>query len=137
MSRSRNRYQNRTRDVTTSIATQRVRYIPLNLPLSLLLRPLARFNAPSTVLRAYEDRRTWHPVAPRPARSFSGPTRLQITPTNRHSAYPSPSIQFQAPERVLVCVRRHRRREVLFARNKAGRSGQRPPRRTWWSAVHC
>lgn len=44
---------------------------------------------------------------------------------------------FKAPARVVVCVRRQQRKEVMFAKKKAGRGGQRRPRFNWWSRVTC
>lgn len=126
--RSRNR--SRPRDVVNHI-TNSLRVAPTNF--SHFYRPQRQ------ALRLYEDRRTWYPEAIRPARSFQGPTRLQIKPVSRarHLAYPPQAVSFVAPRRVLVCVRRQIRREVLHAFRKTGRSGQRSPRLTQWSGVHC
>lgn len=44
---------------------------------------------------------------------------------------------FEEPRRVLICVRRQSRKEVLFAKRKAGRGGMRPPRRNYWSSISC
>lgn len=96
-----------------------------------------------------EDRRTFHPERDfRPARSFDAPRhRLVVraaTPRNpdRFSslrAFPSPHVSFHAPHKVLICVRRARRREVLHALRKTGRGRgrQRTPRRNWLSDVTC
>lgn len=129
--RSRNR--SRPRDVGTPI-TSSLRVVPYS--------PTLTFRPPRQLLRLYEDRRTWHPEAIRPAKSFQGPTRLTIKPAvplkgRRLALYPPAGISFAAPRRVLVCVRRHIRREVLHALRKTGRSGQKPPRQTLWSSVHC
>lgn len=48
-------------------------------------------------------------------------------------------VGFQHPWQVMICVRRRRRREVIFAFGKAG-SGKRKqnkPRRNFWSEVRC
>lgn len=128
--------RNRTRDVITPVARPRLRSVTLSsFPSS--LRPL------SSHLRLFEDRRTWHPLPSslRVPRTFNSYARLRITPTPRYprhpSTYPSPSISFVAPQRVVLCVRRQRRREVLHALHKAGRGGQRSPRWTPWSSVRC
>lgn len=47
-------------------------------------------------------------------------------------------VRFESPYKVLTCIRRKVRREVIFARKKAG-SGvrRRKPRRSWRSNVVC
>lgn len=107
-----------------------------------------RFS-PTLPLTLFEDRRQWHPMVDhRPALTFtSRPHTLRAVekkPTQRQSKYGLPAlsqtkatIAFGLPDKVLVCVRRKRRKEVIFAKNKAGRSGQRKPRRNWLSAISC
>lgn len=98
-----------------------------------------------------EDRRTFHPERDfRPARSFSKANhRLvladKVSRTNadrfgRLRAFPSQTkaiVAFDAPKKVLVCVRRQRRKEVLHALKKTGKVGQRRPRRNWLSSISC
>lgn len=92
-------------------------------------------------LTAVEDRRTFHPRGPtRPAAMFTTPNhRLRVRPNpalrNLHAV--SPSVAFQAPEHVLVCVRRQRRREVIHALGHAGAVGQKRPRRNHFSSISC
>lgn len=109
---------------------------------------------PYNRLRLYEDRRYWHPEGLySPARSFS-----QSRHRLRHTTQPRPRgarlnkqynpsrlnfgtlshrIGFRNPDRVLICVRRQQRREVLHARRKTGRRGQRRPRFNWYSKISC
>lgn len=49
------------------------------------------------------------------------------------------TIQISAPRKVLACLRRRRRREVLFALKRAGRRGSAPGpyRRTKFSSYSC
>lgn len=89
-------------------------------------------------LSEYEDRRIWSPrVVSRatsypPSRRFSGaPARLRAP---LHS--PQATIAFEAPKRVLVCVRRKIRREVIHARGVAGRR-VRKGRKGPYSSIHC
>lgn len=108
-----------------------------------------------TSLRLYEDRRNWHPDPVAPARSFSQ-SRHRLTVVDRTPrqnskknfldrfahlrSFPSQTkaaIAFQAPEKVLVCVRRQMRKEVLHARKKAGKRGQRKPRFNAYSRISC
>lgn len=95
-------------------------------------------------LTPIEDRRTFHPFGEtRPARSFlrSHPKLIARTPTPsmliRSPDLVTPGVAFQAPRDVLVCVRRKRRKEVLHALNHTGKSGQKRPRRNFWSEVSC
>lgn len=118
------------------------------------LPPLSNLTRGLSPLLAIEDRRTWHPEgAQRPARSFNQsqhrllvpavPTRRpQSRPGRVGSGYPklrspSPVVAFGAPEKVLVCVRRKQREEVLHAKRKTGKSGQKRPRRSWYSRISC
>lgn len=101
------------------------------------------------VLRSIEDRRTWHPEGVfRPARSFSvprhrlsviGPRLRSQTPYKAFSTFdPTPvGIGFRSPARVLVCVRRKIRREVLHARGVAGSKGIRKRRISEFTSVSC
>lgn len=95
-------------------------------------------------LLLFEDRRSFHPLGRvRPA--FSVPrsgARLQARGGKRRLQAPRtpdihPGLSFAVPDKVILCVRRKRRREVMFAIRKAGKRGQRRPRRNYWSSVSC
>lgn len=102
-------------------------------------------------LRSIEDRRRWHPErALRPALSFSGlaartdvlvdrrPSRKAIAAGFKFQPLQTKAILgFREPDRVLVCVRRQARKEVLHALGKAGRGGGRRGRRGWSSGISC
>jgi len=133
-SKKRDSYSNKRRD-TSRIAND------FSLP----------FDMPSprsmTYLSEIEDRRNYHPSGvTSPARSFSRPQHTLVTPgpknpdrvgnSIRSSTLPS-AVAFQAPTKVLVCVRRHIRKEVLHALQKTGKSGQKRPRRSYYSDIHC
>lgn len=100
-------------------------------------------------LRAIEDRREfqfddpilpviWNPTAP---------ASIIVTPTKRpQSDYvrprygfnnPPTRLGFAQPERVAVCARREQRREVIFAKRKAGKRGQRRARWNKFSDYSC
>lgn len=94
-------------------------------------------------LALYQDHRSFHPEGP-----FRAPLSLLGRPRPRIIAPQLPmrsgkrprlyQLAFQAPDDVIVCVRRKRRKEVLFAKNKAGKSGQqRKRRRTYFSSISC
>lgn len=147
----------RHRRDTTDISNRR---LPVKSPLY-LVRPIAYG------LRAFEDRRTWHPDGPRrPARSFNkwnhrltakSLSRSMVGPygaTNairvgtiargftrrarpKTATFNRSSVAFQTPSKVLICVRRKQRKEVLFAKRKTGRGGQRRPRFNYYSSISC
>lgn len=98
---------------------------------------------PRSSLLAIDDRRTFDfEPASRPARLFTGSTAaITATPvakkTGRASMRVPYQIAFSAPQETLVCVRRHRRKEVLHALKKTGKRGQRKPRRSTFSNTRC
>jgi hypothetical protein len=46
-------------------------------------------------------------------------------------------IAFQNPSKVAICIRRKQRKQVLHAIGKAGKVGQRRPKRNYFSSIHC
>ena len=84
-----------------------------------------------------QDRRLFEPAGVRRARLVTGEP-AQIRPgRSLPGRFPSPRVVFHAPRKVMICVRRHRRREVLFARGVAGSRGIRRRRLNEWSNVKC
>lgn len=122
---------------------------PMLLPASLpsLVSPLL----PSPVLLdEIEDRRLFHPLGDvRPAVAFTGlDGRIGVKPGGVRGARYSPVVRasptisstvgFRDPRKVLVCVRRKQRREVMFALRKTKRgAGARRHRRNYHSEVSC
>lgn len=49
----------------------------------------------------------------------------------------SPQLRFDAPAETLVCIRRHTRKEVLFAKKKTGKGGRSKKRFNAYSKVRC
>lgn len=98
-------------------------------------------------LRTYEDRREFNPDGQfRNARSFNDWWHRLITApapaparfsTRTFKIGPPAKIGFQDPEKVLTCVRRQIRKEVMFAKRRTGRRGQKKPNWTWRSHVTC
>lgn len=89
-------------------------------------------------LSIYQDRRHYHPLrAYAPAFSFGSTARLpepsRIQPRSQTKA----RITFSDPRKVLVCVRRKERREVLFARGVGGARGLRKGKRGPFSHISC
>lgn len=122
MARSRSRSRSQSRGVRGT-ATPRVRLSPITNPFS---------RSPSSYLSDLEDRRRFHPAPYVPARTLdSSNHRLR-------ASYSSPwAVAFQQPRRVLVCVRRKMRRQVMFAKGGAGRKRMRKPRYSEFSNVRC
>lgn len=109
-------------------------------------RMLPRLSvSPLLDLRLLEDRRLYHPL-----QSFAPPIAtvrkaVRVVDRARKSArsknkilfnHPG-TLTFSDPDKVVICVRRKRRKEVLFAKKKAGKTGQRKPRRNYWSSISC
>lgn len=82
----------------------------------------------SGYMQEIEDRRRFHPAIYRAARTLDG-SRPRLAPRGKTSRLYTPNekvvfgVGFQEPDRVLVCVRRQQRKEVLHARGVAGSKG--------------
>lgn len=90
--------------------------------------------ASSPPLRAFEDRRQWHPERwGRPVLGFKRAATRLVVPSS-----PGPKlthrIAFLDPRRVIVCLRRKARREVLHALGKGGGGN---PKRKPTSNIEC
>lgn len=102
-------------------------------------------------LRDYEDRRTWNPDKyTQPARSFSQTRHRLIAVRSKGITQSVPNryqeatwetvpqrVGFQNPDRVLICVRRKQRREIIHALGVAGRKGLKKPKFNVYSEVRC
>lgn len=120
------------RRATTAIANRPVDVYPDSLPLSELQN--GRLWSPNPFPTSWPD----------PLRLNSAKARLVIGQNvnrpfkpSRPFATLSPVVRFEAPKKVLVCIRRKQRREVLHAKGIAGRRGLRMPRRSPYSSVSC
>lgn len=86
----------------------------------------------STPWQEYEDRRRYHPEG------RYRPPAAAIRDARRLIAGPAHTIGFKQPNRVLLCQRRHQRREVLHALQRTGKGSRaRTRRRSYWSDVSC
>lgn len=91
-------------------------------------------------LRPVEDRRLFHPLGRvRPALSVSGQAHSLALPRgSSRGVFLSSAVAFKSHKRVSICVRRKRRKEVIFALGRNGRGGSfRKPRRNFYSDVEC
>lgn len=116
------------------------------------------------LLTEVEDRRTFHPASVRPAASLRRPNHLlravvlhSLNARERSDRLAQPQrgvrarpglgvrvsapvrVGFRAPQSVLICIRRQRRREVLAAKGVLGvkRKHLRAPKRNYYSSVVC
>lgn len=97
--------------------------------------------SPKTNLKPLQDRRTWHPDKHRSLLSTDGAKhKLKVSQSPRQLR-PQVSlphrIAFQAPKKLLLCIRRSRRRAVLFAFNKTGKGARSRKHRNQWSDIRC
>ncbi|AZL83019.1 hypothetical protein [Apis mellifera associated microvirus 41] len=92
-------------------------------------------------LASYEDRRLYHPDrSMRPVVSFVKSAARVVArqrPSFRQPSQTKAILAFADPSRVLVCLRRSIRREVLHAKRIAGSGGMRRPRRNALSSISC
>lgn len=137
--KSRNR--SRSRRVTTVNANRRLPTTQYDL-INFIEGLPARHPSPSI---AIEDRRTFHPDGEfRNARSYNSSSHSLVVGSpapashnsNRFTDVPN-SVAFASPDKVMVCVRRNARKEVLHALKKTGKSGQKRPRRSAYSDINC
>lgn len=106
--------------------------------------------------REYEDRRQYHPLQKAAPAHTTKARRASLTLVQRPKArvqmvnpfglvvtvpaWPSQtksSVAFARPDRVLICMRRQERKEVLHALKKTGKIGQQAPKRNWMSQISC
>jgi len=70
--------------------------------------------------------------------SLVAPISVEVPKAPRQAPSRVPyQIAFQAPAQTLVCVRRRTRQQVLHAKRKTGKGGQRKSRWRKWSTVRC
>lgn len=125
MSKKRNRNDNKQRDVYNPIATRSV------------LR--------NTYLTDIEDRRLYDPLRDyRPAKGLSKyAAEIGIKPYKQRRDKPrkamTPDVfKFNVPAKVAICVRRKKRREVLFAKKRTGKGARAyRRRRNYYTEVSC
>lgn len=117
----------------------RHRYSPLSVATAARrmppIQPLRLSPLPSLI--QYEDRRTWHPDGPlRSVFAFRRSARRVIDRANP-LWHARAALHFADPSRVVVCLRRRIRREVIHALRKNGKRGQKRPKRNFYSAIGC
>lgn len=107
----------------------------------------------SPVLSDVEDGRVWHPDPDRGALTIGGRFASVVVHSRPVIARSKPiwswkglpvgvqvpvGVRFESPLKVVTCLRRKIRRNVIFALDKGGKgSGKRQPRRTWRSDIKC
>lgn len=77
-------------------------------------------------------------TSPIPDPGRAGQLRSIARPKRSASFFNSRSVfQFAVPRKVALCVRRKRRKEVLFAKRRTGKGARTPKRRNYWSEISC
>lgn len=124
-----------------------------------LLAPVAGPSPPAALRpparsALIDDRRRWDP-GDTPRDAFGRQARVVMSPKASAKARQQPAVKpsrprlyqsraflrevqsFEDPRRVMICVRRKSRREVLFAIRKTGKGARSRKRRNEWSNVRC
>lgn len=136
--RNRDRYQ----------ARSVIRFNPPPIPPLVIVRPPRRtlidFNKLRRLdLTKLEDRRQWHPDGKfRAAATFSRRDQRRLverfTENTVRDYFPSAKIGFAIPDKVVRCVKRKRRKEVMFALNLTGKGSKVSRRkRDEYSDIKC
>lgn len=123
------RRNKRRRDLSTPTRSLTVRLLPR-------ARPLVSTPLTARVLSQVEDRRRYYPGLIRPAVAVPRSSSRLVLSSRKPYAQTKATVVFKAPPRVALCVRRQRRKEVIFAMGVAG-SRVRRPRRNEFSEVSC
>lgn len=142
MARSRKKSYSSKNKTTYSNTTKKTRAYRRNtkprLRSSIFDKKLNEYNN-----RFVEDRRRYNPNKNYQPQTRSGSTArivTTVTPakqSNRTTTLNRLQARFAAPERVMICVRRKQRREVIHALKLSGKSGQRRPTRSRYSNINC
>lgn len=127
-SRNRNRYSERDLHISLTPSPRVARVVPLSQNLSLIQD-----------LRTFDFEPATRPVLSLGGRVASYTAANPVKgPTRRTRSLLPGAVAFKAPSQVLVCVRRKKRKEVLFAKKKTGRGARSKfRRRNYFSNVRC
>lgn len=133
MAKSRNRNFKRnkvTRKISKRIRNKR-RVAPVNARRSL---PLYRVSPTKPVnLLDIEDRRSFNPT--NKVVGYSG--TVVVDNRNTVKKQTKAPLAYRRPKALAVCLRRSIRKEVIFAKNKAGKTGQKKPKFNYLSRISC
>lgn len=131
-SRSKNTHNGRRDDLSIANFTLPSRPVTLT-PLTFIDRrryhPEQDFAAPLT----FAGRPASYTVVDRPSKSQKQIDRFGAKLRSQTKA----AVAFAEPTRLALCVRRNQRKEVLHATGKAGKRGQKKPRRNFFSRITC
>jgi len=101
------------------------------------------WRPPAVPLVLLEDRRQFHPLASaRPVGVVSRRDARVLVERRKAairlpSSFPALRLGFAVPEKVVRCVRRKQRREVIFAKRRTGAGARSRRSRDMWSNVSC
>lgn len=83
-----------------------------------------------------QDRRLFYP-GPHPIKTVADKPAKIIVKPHKQKKLPY-QLAFKNPKTITLCVRRHRRRETLFALHRTGKGSHSPRRRrNEWSSLSC
>lgn len=118
-----------------SLNTRDVRYIAK--PRLSFLNSFSHTSRISTPLQQISDRRIFHPdrLVRNAVSTLNAPHALAVA--NPYSRKLSSNVRFQNPHKVLVCIRRKIRKQILFAKGGAGSRKMRRPTYNYYSSVRC
>lgn len=141
MARKRHKNTSDERD-SSEIASEPLQKLLRPNPIIKQSQPVAAFSPHKILkntLRDIEDRRTFHPEAQkRPARSLNRSQHKLVLPAKKNAPRLPARVAFDAPKQVLICIRRKRRKEVLFAKRKTGKGARaRRHRHNYFSEITC
>lgn len=121
-----------------------------NIPVVRTVPRIVRVPSPKlSRLILIEDRRVWSPETrfkptQKGLQRYTSLRTVSGVPTYRLKAKASPrlsvprGIAFAEPHRLVLCVRRKQRKQVLHALRKTGKGvKRRNPKRNYWSSISC
>lgn len=108
--------------------------------LAVVRSPVVSLPRPVLPVLAIEDRRQWHPAPFRPAQALQRPAARVVARQKPNQWQPSQTkaiLAFADPDKVAICARRSRRRQVLFAFKRTAKGAGSKRRRNEFSNVSC
>lgn len=92
---------------------------------------------PAVPDQAIEDRRRYHPLKQYAPPQATRRSAARLVLRGAVALGTKAPVGFRAPAKVMLCIRRKQRKEVMHATKNAGKGGLRKPKRNIWSDVKC
>lgn len=142
MAKKHDRHNNTKRDAS-DIATDSEVLRTFIKKSSVVPRPLLTLIPPKD-LRPIQDRRTWSPTRhtsaasiDRPHHKLRLPVRAGKAQLSRPHGHLASQIGFDQPRKVLICIRRKTRKQVLFAKRRTRKGSRSRKHRNYFSEIQC